>query len=111
MLSDPVANLVLYSHFAEITNGIAVIGGRAAGAFDPFRRGWRVKLSRQPLLQARPRGNVRVQRGLPADGHDEGANKGNEPVPGKSCIAVLEELAVAANNYYIVKERRMEYNR
>ena len=111
MLSDPVANLITYSHFAEITNGIAVIGGRTAGAFDPFLPGWQVMLSCQALLQARPRGNVRVQRDFPADGHDEGANEGNEPVPDKSCIAVLEELAVAGNNYYIVKERRMEYYR
>jgi hypothetical protein len=32
-------------------------------------------------------------------------------ITGKSCIAVLEELAVATSNYYVVKERRMEYCR
>ena len=106
MLSDPVANLLSYSHFAEITNGIAVIGGRTAGAFDPFLPGWQVMLSCQALLQARPWGR---SKRLAYRWHDEGANEGNEPVPGKSCIVVLEELAVAANNYYIVKERRMEY--
>jgi len=42
MLPDPVANPVIYSHFNEITNGIAVIGGRASGAFDSFRPDWRV---------------------------------------------------------------------
>jgi hypothetical protein len=109
MLSDPVANILLYSHFAEITNGIAVIGGHTAGAFDRFLPARQVMLSCQALLQVRPRGNRSCSKRLACRWHDEGANEGNEPVPGKSCIVVLEELAVAANNYYIVKERRIEY--
>jgi hypothetical protein len=100
------SKLYIIQYFTEITNGIAVIGGHTAGAFDRFLPARQVMLSCQALLQVRPRGNRSCSKRLACRWHDEGANEGNEPVPGKSCIVVLEELAVAANNILYRKRKK-----